>query len=197
MRNHIALCFAAAIFSSSAMAVDVVSKSSYEAEKTAAAHRYTEDKKLCAEETSSSLRMQCLRDARAEYDNALAKIKPEPASASVRGKTCIDCGKVLSVNVVDKAGEASPMGMVAGGVAGAVLGRQIGKGTGRDIATLAGAAGGAYAGRKIEQKMKSTRAWEVAVRFDNGDEKTFSFEQDPGFAVGAPVKAGNGTIVRR
>ena len=40
------------------------------AQAQSAAARYEADRKLCAEESSSSLRMQCLRDARAEYDRA-------------------------------------------------------------------------------------------------------------------------------
>ncbi|MEN6586121.1 MAG: glycine zipper 2TM domain-containing protein, partial [Sulfuricella sp.] len=106
-------------------------------------------------------------------------------------------GKVLSVRVVEKQGEGGPVGIIAGGVAGALLGHQVGSGTGKDIATIAGAAGGAYAGHKIEQKVKTTNVWEVAVRFENGEEKTFSFDKDPGFTTGSAVKASNGSIVHR
>ncbi|WP_245586118.1 glycine zipper 2TM domain-containing protein [Solimonas soli] len=40
-------------------------------------------------------------------------------------------------------------GTVLGGVAGGVLGHQIGGGHGKDVATVAGAAGGAYLGNKV------------------------------------------------
>lgn len=198
MKNYCALIVATTFLAGSALAADTTSTAGYEAAKKAASSRYAEDKKLCAEETSSSTRMQCLRDAKAEYNTALAKAKKDHAGASASSdKVCADCGKVLSVKVVEKEGEGGPVGMVAGGVAGALLGNQIGSGTGRSVATVAGAAGGAYAGHKIEQKIKSVKKWRVAVRFDNGEEKTFSFDKDPGFTAGAAVKASNGSITHR
>ncbi|MFN3397778.1 MAG: glycine zipper 2TM domain-containing protein [Sulfurimicrobium sp.] len=198
MKQHIVLLLVAAFLSCPAFAADTSAKSQYTAAKKAAVLRYADDKKLCADESSSSARMQCLRDAKAEYDKALADAKSEYAATSARsGKVCADCGKVLSVRVVEKQGESSPVGIVAGGVAGALLGHQVGGGSGKDLATIAGAAGGAYAGHKIEQKIKTTKVWEVAVRFENGDEKTFTFDKDPGFATGSAVKASNGSIVHR
>ncbi|MDK9704332.1 MAG: glycine zipper 2TM domain-containing protein [Sulfuritalea sp.] len=198
MKKCLALMVATTFLAGSAIASDAVSKTGSEAAKKAAATRYAEDKKLCAEESSSSTRMQCLRDAKAEYDAALAKAgKDQTRGATGSDKACTGCGKVLSVKVVEKEGESSPVGVVAGGVAGALLGNQIGSGTGRSVATVAGAAGGAYAGHKIEQKIKSVKKWQVAVHFDNGEEKTFSFDKDPGLTAGTAVKASNGSIVRR
>jgi len=198
MKIQYALIVASTFLAGSAFASDTAPKAGYDAAKKAASTRYAEDRKLCADESTSSIRMQCLRDAKTEYETALAKAKKEHAGATAGSdKTCAGCGKVLSVKVVEKEGEGGPVGMVAGGVAGAVLGNQIGSGTGRSVATVAGAAGGAYAGHKIEQKIKSVKKWQVAVRFDNGEEKTFSFDKDPGFASGTAVKASDGSIVRR
>jgi uncharacterized protein YcfJ len=45
-------------------------------------------------------------------------------------------------------------GSVIGGIAGGVLGNQIGGGTGKTVATIAGAAGGAYAGNKVQKGMQ-------------------------------------------
>jgi len=213
MKQHIALLVAVAFLAGPVLAVDATQKAHYAAAKKSAASRYADDKKLCADESTSSTRMQCLRDAKAEYDMALVKARDElssppassptlvaPAPASTpasSAKVCADCGKVLSVKVVEKEGKGGPVGLVAGGVAGAVLGHQVGKGTGKDLATIAGAAGGAYAGHKIEQKMKSVKVWQVAVRFDDGNEKTFNFNVDPGFAAGSEVRAHEGSIVRQ
>src|SRR5947208_2527003 len=69
---------------------------------------------------------------------------------------CKECGTVTDVKTVKRAGEASGIGAVAGGVIGGVLGHQVGAGRGRDVATVAGAAGGAYAGHEIEKSQKST-----------------------------------------
>ncbi|HEX7815421.1 glycine zipper 2TM domain-containing protein [Dyella sp.] len=42
-------------------------------------------------------------------------------------------------------------GMAIGAVAGGLLGNQVGSGKGRTLATVAGAVGGGYAGKRIEQ----------------------------------------------
>ena len=186
MNTRLALLLAALALATPVFAAD--------APASAAEKRYAEDRKLCADEPSSSARMQCLRDAKAEYDRAVgagATAKP------VAAKACEGCGRVIAVSVVEKDGEGSAVGMVAGGVAGALLGNQIGKGASRDIATIAGAAGGAYAGTKIEQKVKAVKRWDVMVRFDNGSEKSYSFDKDPGFAIGSDVKSAGNSVVAR
>ncbi|CAN5877574.1 hypothetical protein BH11PSE12_BH11PSE12_19100 [soil metagenome] len=162
--------------------------------------RYADDKKLCAEESTSTARMQCLRDAKTEYNSAMAAAKVNQQAAKSNGRqseNCLDCGKVLSVNVQDKQGEAGPLGVIAGGVAGAILGHQVGGGTGRDLATVAGAAGGAYAGHKVEQNMKSGKVWVVTVRFDNGSQNTFNFDNDPGYHAGDLIRKNGSSIGRR
>ena len=45
-------------------------------------------------------------------------------------------------------------GTAIGGVAGGLLGSTIGGGTGRTVATLAGAAGGAYVGNQVQKNMQ-------------------------------------------
>src|SRR5215469_7330590 len=46
------------------------------------------------------------------------------------------------------------IGTVAGAVVGGVLGHQVGGGSGRDLATVAGAAGGGYAGNRIQKNLQ-------------------------------------------
>lgn len=162
-----------------------------------AAARYASDKKLCAEESVSKLRMQCLRDAKAEYDQALAEAKAAGTAGKKSAVACADCGRVLDVRVVDKQGEAGPLGIIGGGAAGALLGRQVGKGTGKDLATIAGAAAGAYGGHIAEEKLRATKVWVVRVRLDNGDERSFEFAQDPGFGSGDAVRLSGNSIVHR
>jgi outer membrane lipoprotein SlyB len=65
------------------------------------------------------------------------------------------------------------------------------------VATIAGAAGGAYAGHKIEEKVRSTKVWSVKVRLDRGGERTFEFDHDPGFSSGDLVKLSGGSVTRR
>jgi outer membrane lipoprotein SlyB len=159
-------------------------------EAKTAADRYEKDKQICAGETTASVRMQCLRDAREVYDKSFTAAAPAAAP-------CPECGTVTAVKTDENQGKSGAAGLIAGGVAGAILGHQIGKGHGKDVATIAGAAGGAYAGKKVEEKMTATKVWTVGVRFEDGSERNFSFDHDPGFAAGNAVKATGGSIVRR
>ena len=160
---------------------------------------YAADKKLCAEEADSGTRMQCLRDAKAEYQKGLAAAKSASASgqAPASQQACPDCGKVLGVNVIEKKGEGGALGMIAGGVVGGLLGNQVGSGRGNTLATVAGAAGGAYAGKKVEENVKSGNVWSVRVRFSDGQEHAFEFDHDPHFVAGDPVRRSGNTIAPR
>jgi outer membrane lipoprotein SlyB len=108
---------------------------------------------------------------------------------------CADCGKVTTIHVVEQEGEGTGLGAVAGGVIGGVLGNQIGRGSGRKIATVAGAAGGAYAGHQAEKHVKSTRRWSVAVRMENGSTRMFSYDDEPSVRVGDFVKIRDGRLM--
>lgn len=190
----------------------VTPKAQFASDSKAALARYESDKKLCNEETTSSARLQCRRDAKQEYDAAVADAKARmdaaaptaqaPALKAGRSTTvaapplCPDCGKVVAVSLTEKAGEGSAAGLVAGGVGGALLGRQIGSGSGRDLATIAGAVGGAYAGKKIEEKIKTHKVWNVNVQYPGGTARSFEFDTDPGFKVGDVVRNSGQSIVR-
>jgi outer membrane lipoprotein SlyB len=184
-------------------------KAQLAADNKAAAARYSSDKALCNDETSSSARLQCRRDAKAEYDAALAAAKARMAAATATPATaampaaaplaagCADCGMVTAVTLKEEAGQGGPIGMIAGGVGGALLGHQIGGGTGKTVATIAGAAGGAYAGKKIEEKMTTRKVWTITVQYPNSTRKSFVFEKDPGFVVGDPVRNSGASIVKQ
>jgi len=116
------------------------------------------------------------------------------SSARQAARRCVNCGVVEAINVVEVKGDGSYLGMIAGGVAGALLGSQVGQGRGTTVAEVAGAAGGAYAGREIERRMKTTKHYEVVVRLENGGSQTISYATQPAFAVGARVKVENGTL---
>jgi len=173
------------------------SKEHYNAETRRLATRYAEDKKLCSEESESSRRMQCLRDAKSEYDKSLSYTKTQYNGGSAKPAACHDCGKVTSVIAGEKAGEGGAVGLIAGGVAGALLGNQVGSGHGRQLATVAGAAGGAYAGKKVEEKARSSKQWTVHVKYDDGRTASFNFDHDPQLQNGDRVRNANGSIVRR
>jgi outer membrane lipoprotein SlyB len=159
--------------------------------------RYEADKKLCADEASAEARLQCRRDAQAIYDKASAANKASTDYSSKSAQAaCTDCGHVTAVNVHEKPGQSNAVGLIAGGVAGAVLGHQVGGGTGKDLATVAGAAGGVYAGKKIQENMNATQVWTVSVKYSDGRTAKFDFAHDPGLAVGTAVKKSGNTVVR-
>jgi len=166
--------------------------------------RYEADLKLCADEPSASLRLQCRRDAKLAYDQA--KIKAGTSTPSSVQETapgvCAErvvgqeCGRIFSVTMTEKEGEGSAVGTIAGGVAGALLGNQIGGGFGKDLATVAGAVGGAYAGKEIEKRVKSHTIWTIGVEFDDGNRGTYEFKENPGWVTGERVRKSQKSVVR-
>jgi uncharacterized protein YcfJ len=99
------------------------------------------------------------------------------------------------------------LGTVAGAVIGGVLGHQIGGGSGREIATVAGAAGGGYAGNRIQKNVQDKNTYTTTeqkcatvydrsekrvgyqVRYQlNGKESTLTMDHDPGDRI--PVRDG-------
>ena len=95
--------------------------------------------------------------------------------------------------------EHQVLGTIAGAVIGGVLGHQVGGGSGRDIATVAGAAGGGYAGNRVQKSLQDrdtvtttqqkcetvydssekTTGYRVRYRL-NGKEDTVKMDHDPG-----------------
>ncbi len=174
---------------------ELTPKAQYAADSQAAQTRYKSDLRICADEPDSAGRMQCKRDAKARQESA-GKATLAPAQTAKPKALCADCGKVSSVQLLERAGEGSAVGMIAGGAAGALLGRQVGAGLGKDLATLAGAAGGAYAGKQLEQRMKTQKVWDVTVAYPGGETRHYEFAQDPGFQVGDVVRKSEQSIVR-
>lgn len=114
--------------------------------------------------------------------------------AKAAAPVCTNCGVVTSVNAIAQQGEGSGLGAVAGGVVGGLLGNQVGGGSGKKIATVAGVAGGAYAGHQIEKNVKSTTRYDVIVNMEDGSTRTFSYESQPAFQAGSKVKIVNGAL---
>jgi outer membrane lipoprotein SlyB len=117
---------------------------------------------------------------------AIAQPAPAP------GATCADCGRVLAVRTVEEKGKGSGVGAVAGGVLGGVLGHQIGGGRGNTVATVAGAAGGAYVGNKVEENKNTKTYWTVQIKMDGGNTRTFTYSNQPTVRDGDRVKLVDG-----
>jgi outer membrane lipoprotein SlyB len=119
-----------------------------------------------------------------------------PASSAPEKRICANCGNVSSITPVEKKGEGSGAGAVIGGIVGGVLGHQVGGGRGKDLATAAGAIGGAVAGNEIEKSNKRTVHYEVRVLMEDGTYRTVRYETEPGVRVGDKVKIENGRLYR-
>lgn len=110
---------------------------------------------------------------------------------------CDNCGTVTNVKTIKVKGEGTGVGAVAGGVLGGVLGHQIGGGRGKDVATVAGAAGGAYAGHQTEKNMKSKNRYQVIVKLESGESRTFTYNAATSYKVGDKIKVDAGKLVRQ
>jgi outer membrane lipoprotein SlyB len=110
---------------------------------------------------------------------------------------CKECGTVTDVKTIKKEGQGSGLGLVAGGVVGGVLGHQVGHGRGKDVATVAGAAGGAYAGNQIEKNANAVTEYHVIVTMDDGSSRTFKYKSPVGYKTGDAVKVVDGKLIRQ
>lgn len=113
-----------------------------------------------------------------------------------RAHVCADCGTVEAVTAVKRAGHVNGvavgnttigLGTVAGGVIGGLLGHEVGGGNGKTAMAVLGAAGGAYAGNKVEENMKSVTVYDVRVRMDDGSMRNLD--------VSTPVSVGSKVTV--
>jgi outer membrane lipoprotein SlyB len=116
---------------------------------------------------------------------------------SERKIACDNCGVVVSVKEVEQEGKGSGLGVIAGGVAGGIIGNQVGQGTGRDLATLAGVVGGAFAGNTVEKKIKKTNVYDVTVKLESGEERVLRYTTAPGVMAGDQIRVEGEKVVRR
>ena len=121
------------------------------------------------------------------------RYEPAPRVEPVK-PICYDCGVIESVREIEKKGAGTGLGAVAGGVAGGLLGRQTGGGHGRDVMTVLGAIGGAFAGNAVEKNVKKVKSYEVAIRFDDGSTQLLIQDNPPAWRSGDKVRLVNGVI---
>ncbi|MDD0837502.1 glycine zipper 2TM domain-containing protein [Curvibacter sp. HBC61] len=160
------------------------------AQAQSAQARYRQDLQICDQESTPESRMQCNRDATATYDRArgLPAAAPLPPPAPRAQTLCEGCGTVAAVNEEEREGHAGALGTIAGGVIGAAIGHQIGGGFGKQLATVAGAAGGVYGGRALEERAGRHVVWVVTVEYPGGMTQNYDFPANPNFRVGQMVR---------
>ena len=107
---------------------------------------------------------------------------------------CFECGMVESMREVEKKGDGTGLGAVAGGLTGLIVGKQLGNGRGQNVGAVLGAAGGAFAGHQIEKNTRSTKTYEVNVRMEDGGFRTVASAVAPTWRTGERVRIVNGVL---
>ena len=109
----------------------------------------------------------------------------------------VQYGTVRNIQQMETARRSSGAGAILGAVVGGVVGNQIGSGTGRAAATAAGAVGGAVVGNKLEERGGATAVYyQVDVRLDNGDFRSFDYSDLNGLRVGDRVRVQDNQLQR-
>ncbi|WBY03686.1 glycine zipper 2TM domain-containing protein [Ramlibacter tataouinensis] len=117
---------------------------------------------------------------------AQAPVYAPPAPVqTTRAAICATCGTVLAVHEVKEKGQGTGLGAVGGALVGGLLGNQVGGGNGKKAMAVVGAVGGGLAGHEVEKRARSTVAYDVQVRMEDGSVRTLR-RSEP-LAVGTPV----------
>ena len=134
--------------------------------------------------------------ARADTPAVMAQTPPPPPQyqpAPAR-PVCYDCGVIESVREVEKPGQATGTGAAVGGIAGGILGHQAGNGRGRDVMTVLGALGGAFAGHQIEKSTKKQKSYAIDIRLDDGSSRVITQDSPPPWRSGDRIRLVDGVI---
>lgn len=117
------------------------------------------------------------------------------ASQPAAPVACLGCGRVESTQPIGTGGDPSGVGVVGGAVIGGVLGHQVGGGTGKQLATLAGAVGGALAGNEVEKQMRAPEQRQrITIRFDDGSSQVFEEAGAARWQAGDRVQVVKGVV---
>jgi outer membrane lipoprotein SlyB len=125
----------------------------------------------------------------AVYPAPTPVVNTPPPITLAQAPICRECGVVEAMRTVPVEAKGGATGAVAGGVIGGYIGNQWGRGATRDIATVLGALGGAYAGNHIEKSIKEAKRYDLIVRFEDGSTRTFSSETPPAWQNRRPREA--------
>ncbi|BBO59988.1 glycine zipper 2TM domain-containing protein [Mycoavidus sp. B2-EB] len=135
-----------------------------------------------------------------QTNGPIQSVQPDTAqpvvSQSQPAVSCVLCGVVESVRVVQLPGHSTGVGALGGAVAGGVVGNQFGSGSGRTAMTLLGALGGGLAGNSVERNLNTHAIYKVRVRMENGYRQTFTYHYAPPYQPGHRVRVLHGSLSR-
>jgi outer membrane lipoprotein SlyB len=135
--------------------------------------------------------------AKPATEAAPAPVVAQAAQPAPPPALCMNCGTVDNIREVTQKGEGTGVGAVGGAVVGGLLGNQVGKGGGKTAMTVVGAVGGGYAGHQVEKHVRSTKKYEMIVRFEDGNSRAFHYDTMPAWRIGDRVRLENGVIESR
>jgi outer membrane lipoprotein SlyB len=123
---------------------------------------------------------------------------PSSAGSSTSTNVASGYGTIDSIQMVHAPAGTTGGGAVIGGLVGALVGNQIGSGTGRTVATVAGAAGGAMVGNKVEANRNAGAAdkYQINIRMDNGEYRSVTQDSANDLSAGTRVRIVDGRAYR-
>ena len=99
-------------------------------------------------------------------------------------------GTVISITQDTVQNVNSAVGGIGGALIGGGIGSLFGGGSGQTVATVIGAAGGAYVGSQAAQR-NQTFVWRIGVRYDDGSVATVQQTTAPALRIGDRVRVTN------
>ena len=132
-------------------------------------------------------------------DSATAEtVAPATAPAQAPAPVvCDSCGVIRSITAVEQKAEGTGVGVALGALVGGLAGNQVGGGSGKNIATVAGAIGGAVLGNTIEQNRNSTNYYEIVIDMESGQQQVINVPDATGISVSSQVIVQGGNISLR
>lgn len=118
------------------------------------------------------------------------------AQAPATTMLCDTCGTVQSVSQVTREGKGGAAGVVGGAVVGGLIGNQFGGGSGKTLATVAGAAGGAYVGNEVQKKASTKQVWVTTLKMKDGSTRRFEQDASPNWAKGAILQVDGNRVFK-
>ena len=136
--------------------------------------------------------------------SSVSENTPPPASGGYVGSApyssteAAQFGYVRNIQQHEAARRTSGAGAILGAVVGAAVGNQVGSGSGRAAATVLGGVAGGVAGNKIEESRNAGAQsyYQVDVRLDNGDFRSFDYYDLNGLRVGDRVRIEGNQVQR-
>lgn len=108
--------------------------------------------------------------------------------------SCPNCATVIGVREVTQGRGTTGPGAVVSGFLGGALGDQASHGRANDAANAASAFAGALAGHQVEKNVRSSKVYEITVRYSDGHEEVIRQSTVPPWRSGDHVQMVNGVL---